>query len=481
MHSPDHPADDEGALLVLADGGEDESVRPGEAEGAGSEATSWRDEPLGRRAQLAAGALVAAQVIAVVVFAAITVARYPMWSPVDEGAHFENVIYVAQHGTFPVLGKTLAGEQELAIAQGVYPAHTTINPRTDGLAGLAYEAFQPPLYYYAAAPVTFLSSNYHTKAVLLRVLGLLLAVASIALFARLSRRVLRRKWLLGLAAGMLVFLMPGLILRMVTISNMNLAEPLAILIVTELWIAWERLSARRLVVCGALLGCGILADLYLVALVMAFVPVAVVILRHRRTGADVAYTALGSALVGLVVLPWVISNEITYHALTANAIAKREQQPIVNPMHLHYTVGQLPGLTVQNMFEPLMPQEWGGSLIGHDFLSYLATVFQILLVPVALVLAVALGRRLFTRGYYILLAPWVGNILVSWYIVVGQQWQVMLARYTLPTLPMLALFEVAAVLALFRKSVVPLVVTVAISTGFLVTLWIHLVPTIHTS
>ncbi len=149
----------------------------------------------------------------------------------------------------------MASEQELAIGQGTYPRRTTINPRTDGLGGLSYEA-QPPLYYYLATPVFFLSGNYHTKAILLRYFGLLLLVASIALFARLSRHVLKERWLLGFAGGLLIYLMPGVIVRMVTISDLNLAIPLATLTVTELWIAWERRSSTRLLLCGFLVGCG---------------------------------------------------------------------------------------------------------------------------------------------------------------------------------------------------------------------------------
>ena len=101
--------------------------------------------------------LVAIQIAAVVTFGVLTIQRFPLWSPVDEGAHFDNVIYVAAHGSYPVLGKTLASEQELAIGQGIYPRHTTINPRKFGLGGLSYEAFQPPLYYYVAAPVSLLT------------------------------------------------------------------------------------------------------------------------------------------------------------------------------------------------------------------------------------------------------------------------------------------------------------------------------------
>lgn len=441
------------------------------------------EQRMSRSVGLATAALVVLQIAAVVVFATITILRYPLWSAVDEGAHFDNIVYIAEHGSYPVLGKALASEQELAIGQGVYPKHTTINPRTFGLGGLTYEAFQPPLYYYVATPVFFLSGNYHTKAILLRFFGLLLLVASIVLFARLSRHVLKKRWLLGLSGGLLVFLMPGVVVRMVTISDVNLAVPLAILTVTELWIAWQHRSSRRLVLCGFLVGCSALTDLYLTELIPVFVLVAISVLRGNRRVEDGLAAVSGLVIAGLVVLPWLIFNEVKYHTLTATAIAKREQLAIVNPHHLRDTIGQFPGLTVQNLFQVVLPQEWADRLTAHVTVNYLATIVQVLLIPAAIVLAVALGRRLVSTGYWILILPWVCNIAACLYIDIGQQWQSgsMVARYTYPTLSLVALFIVASILTLFRATR-QLLVAVTLSTAVLVGVWVVLVPTIpHTA
>ncbi len=431
------------------------------------------------RLTTAAALLVVVQVIAIIVFGAITIQRYPLWSPVDEGAHFDNVIYVAAHGSYPVLGKTLASEQELAIGQGRYPRHTTINPRTFGLGGLTYEAFQPPLYYYVAAPVSLLSGNYHTKAILLRYFGLLLLLVSVGLLARLSRHVLARWWILGLAGGLLVFLMPGVIVRMVTISDVNLAVPLLILTLTELWLAWRHQSWRRLLPCGALVGACILTDLYLAELAAVYVVVALTILWRHRTRVALAWTAAGGVAAGLIVLPWLVFNEVKYHMVTATAIAKKEQLAIVNPTNVHYSLGQVPGQTLQILFKPLMPQEFGGLLVNHAVFSYLADTFEYLIIPAAFVLALLLGRRLLTSGLWLLGLPFVVNLVLCWYIDIGQQWNSgsMVPRYVYPTLAPLALFSVAAVVTRFR-SLRPLVVTMTVATAFLVALWIHLVPSI---
>jgi 4-amino-4-deoxy-L-arabinose transferase-like glycosyltransferase len=434
------------------------------------------DRSLSSRMNLATRGLIVAQIIAVVVLAATTAVRFQLWSPSDEGAHFENVIYVAQHGSYPILGKTLAGEQELAIAQGVYPAHTTIDPRKFGLGGLAYEAFQPPLYYYLAAPVTFLSGNYHTKAIFLRFFGMLLLLISIGLLARLSQHVLKERWLLGLAGGLVVFLLPNSIVRMVNISNGNLALPLAILTVTEMWIAWERGSSRRLVLCGVLVGFGLLTELFLAALLPVLILVAFSVLRKTRTRRDVAHVVGGGVIAGLMVLPWLIFNEVTYHAVTANGLAKQEQLSIINPTHARFTIGHIPGTTVLKMFQPLWPTKWVHILTGHTFLDYLATIFQIAFVPTALVVTLLLGRRLLTSGLWILLGPWVALVVMCGCAEIIIQWPTIHNRYALPFLAVFGLFEVAAMLAVSR-TIRPLLISLAAMSVFLVVLWVHVVPT----
>jgi 4-amino-4-deoxy-L-arabinose transferase-like glycosyltransferase len=389
------------------------------------------------------------------------------------------VIYVAQYGSYPVLGKTLAGEQELAIAQGVYPRHTTIDPRSFGLAGLAYEAFQPPLYYYVAAPVTYLSGNYRTKALLLRFFGLFLLACSIALMARLSRHVLKERWLLGLAGAMVVFLLPNTVLRMVNISNENLAMPLMVLAVTELWIARTRKDAGRLLVCGLLVGCGILTDLFLLALVPVFLLVALSILRTHRTARDGRLAAAGGGLAVLLVLPWLIFNEVTYHALTANALAKREQIAIINPTHARYTIGRLPGATLSSFLQPLLPKAWLGILVTRSVAAYVAILFEVALILVTLVLAMVLGRRFVTSGYWILACPWFLTLVLCWVVEISAQWPVLNSRYSLPSLTLLALFGAAAGLMQAGSQRPVLIVSVAVSV-FILVLWILAVPTIST-
>ncbi len=469
---PDAVGPDEGTGAATVD---DSADRPAAPPAAAPTPGAGR-----RAASVALVVLVVAQVATIVVFGSITAARYPLWSVVDEGAHYDNVLWIAEHGSLPVLGQTPASEQQLAIRQGLYPRPTTIVAGKAQLTGLSYEAFQPPLYYTVASPVFHLSGDYRTKAYLLRFFGLALLLAAVALLARLSRRVLKRRWLVGFSAGLVVLMMPGVVTRAVTISNINLAFPLVIACVTEIWIAWETTSARRLVGAGALVGLCVLTDLYLIELVPVFVLGAAAVLWRRRTRTDALWAAAAGAVAFVVVLPWLVFNEIHYHSLTASALAKGEQLAVVNPHHLRDTLGQVPGLTVETLLAPVMPQEWASFLTAHPFLGQLVTDVEALLFVGALVLAVALGRRLVTTGYWILVLPWVMNVVLCWYIDVGQQWESgsMVARYTYPTLPVLALFVAAAALGVLRTPRV-VVAAAAAASVVLVALWISLVPIIH--
>jgi hypothetical protein len=109
-------------------------------------------------------------------------------------------------------------------------------------------------------------------------------------------------------------------------------------------------------------------------------------------------------------------------------------------------------------------------------------LFEVLLLPAAIVLAIALGKRFFTSGLWIFVLPMACNIGLAWYIDLGQQWQAgsMVSRFIYPTLAFIALFVVAAYLRL-ASSIRPLLVTLTVSGLFLGALWVHLVPTIHHS
>ncbi len=417
------------------------------------------------------GALVGVQLAVIIVVAMTVTFRFHFLTLIDEEAHFAYIQQIAQHGSLPVLGKTENSQEGLAMSQGVYPRPTTIDPKKDGLGGYSYEAFQPPLYYIAAVPAFYLAPNYVDKVYTIRFFDALLLFTSIALAGRLCRLVLADRWMIGWSMTMVFFALPGVVVRFVTISNLALAVPLAVLFVSELWIAWSRRSLRRLLVAGVVLGFCVLTELELVVLIPVFVLVAVAEARRRRREQAIFRLAV-IAIVPLVIMsPWFVFNESNYHMLTAGPIAIEEQTPIVNPHHLHYSITNLPNDTVTKILDPTLPAEWAFILSSHPALNYIDELLAVLLVPASIVMILALGRRLWSIPSAILGLPWLLNVFELWYIRYGEQWTI-LARYTFPTLPSLLVLAADGTDAI-RARFLPVLVTAG-ATGGVIVIWAYL-------
>ena len=345
-----------------------------------------------------------------------------------------------------------------------------------GIVGLGYEDFQPPLYYALAVPAYELSGNYHTKVIALRFFDLALLGAAVLLLARLCRRVLGRRWLTGFAAGMLVLALPGVVIRAVAVSNTALAVALTIACVSELWTARATDRAVRLVPAGVLAGLALLTNLFALVLVPVYVLVAFGIMRRTRSRRDLFVAGTGAAAVLVLVLPWLAFNLVEYHALTATSLARSEQLATVNPHHVRYGLAMVADEAGSWLVSPVVPQEW--TVFAHPVLTWLTGVVTVALVPLALLVGLATGRRVLTAGHWMLVLPWGLNVAMCVGITYAAQWQTELARYTYPTLPLLAVFGAAGALWLVRdRWVIPL--TLGLLTAALIALWFGLEPQVH--
>ena len=103
--------------------------------------------------------LVALQLAALLVLGGVTVARFHVWAPVDERAHYDYVQTVAEQQRLPLLTDLVSPEVQ-AITDRTWPRPSPVDPATRGLAGRSYEAFQPPLYYVVAAPAFLLAGDH---------------------------------------------------------------------------------------------------------------------------------------------------------------------------------------------------------------------------------------------------------------------------------------------------------------------------------
>src|SRR6266511_5027133 len=195
---------------------------------------------------MALRALVAAQLVAILVCGVATVARFPVWALVDERAHYAYVQTVAEEQRLPVLRDDLISPEAEAIDEGTFPHRGRLDPRRRGLAGQSYEAFQPPLYYVLATPIFRLPFDHLGKVYVLRALGLLLLAGTIALVWLLAREAVPTASLAAFSVALTFVLWPGVVVRAVTVSNAGLEMFLGAAILLSLWRALARGDPRWL-------------------------------------------------------------------------------------------------------------------------------------------------------------------------------------------------------------------------------------------
>lgn len=380
--------------------------------------------------------LIAVQLSVLVVVAAWTVARFPVWALTDELPHFQYVLTVGQDARLPVLGEDKIPPETFAL--GRQPMG---DPAALGLRGESYEAFQPPLYYVVLAPVTAIGGERLATVRVLRAAGAAFLLLASWLAWLLARRVTAgdedgEAPLAAYALALTVFVLPAVVVRNVTIANTSLALPFALLVTLLCWDALERRDARRLVLAGLALGFAMLTRLELVVLAPLLIGVAWILWRRG----DVRPGAVLAALAAPVVLlaPWLAWNLHEYGALTASGLAKDMQEPVLNPTGRTYGLGDLDD-TARRIAGGFLPEEWwvhylsGGWRAARDVVAVLAVV-------VAPVLALVRPPARAARAVAFLVMPLVLTLAGLLFVLFAGQFDLLQPRYLHPVLPAYALF-----------------------------------------
>jgi 4-amino-4-deoxy-L-arabinose transferase-like glycosyltransferase len=379
--------------------------------------------------------VLAAALLATIVIGAVAAYRYEVWSPIDEASHFDYVRTVAEEHRLPRLDDPTS-DQVLSIRDGVYP-EAPVTPREDlGIASTVYEAFQPPAYYVIAAPAFRLVGDYRTKVTVLRLFGLALYAGSLLLFAQLCRDVAKDRWKEAFAFGALFFLLPGNVIRAVTVGNEALDVPLGILTVWLLWRALKREHPYRYLGAAALaVGLGVLTKFTF----LAFLPVLLVVaaILWRREGfapRRLPVFALAGLTPVLMLAPWLLWNHRTYGTWTANSQAKAMQAYLINPTHADYGLSRVIDGTA-GALDSAVPQGW--HLVATQ--PFPSAIRWFLLAVLFMVPAVFLATRpRLIRGIpgaSVLVLPLVLTYGLIAYITIVQDWDSMIFRYLRPALP----------------------------------------------
>lgn len=383
--------------------------------------------------------LVALQLIVLAAVGLATVVRFPVFALVDERAHYAYVQEVAEQQRLPWLGRSYLSPEAEAVDEGVYPSAPRVDPRTRGLAGFSYEAFQPPLYYALAAPVfAAAGDDYARKLTALRALGLVALLVAAGLLWKLSASVARGSDVAApvlFAGALTVLLWPGVVVRTVTVSNAALELVLGVAASWALWEAWTRRSSRWLLGAGAVVGLGLLTRLSFAA----FGPLLLVVAVRGGFRPRAALVAL--ALPVLLLLPWVASNLDRYGAATAGGVVREMQEATLNPAGKDFGVADLPDRH-RALLNGVLAEEWWSEYLSAPKRRVRDVGLVVLfLVPLGL----ALHRRRALGARWLLGLPLVtGLALMSVGLLVGN-WDFFYPRYLYAVLPAFAVLGAFAV------------------------------------
>jgi 4-amino-4-deoxy-L-arabinose transferase-like glycosyltransferase len=440
--------------------------------------------------------------VVVVVLELLLIAGFGIWAARneyyqygDEMSHFSYTKYVVDHGRLPLLGYDVVTPEVLRLNRehhgGVMDCGPSVPTPGITLCGI-YEAFQPPLYYLATVPAyalgrwSALGGSEDRAFTFMRLFGVAMLLVTAGLTMLLVRDVVGAADATAVSALVLpVFLLPGTVIRFVTLGNAVLELPMAALLALLLWRAWTRDSGRLLVGAAAVYGLCVLTKVTLAPLAAPLAVTALVLLwRRRRSWKRGAVLAGLTALVPLLlVAPWLVSNHRRYDAWTANDLARRIQQPVINPTNRAYPYHEILDEAGGELQRIVVPQEWSGGFdigIAPEVRWLLALVLAG--VPLLLAIARACGWRRRApddvadpRALTILLAPFPLAVVFLTYEMHVQRWNLVLGRYFLYALPLLVVFgalQWRAVLGSRRRVVALGVATAAVA----VVLWALLIP-----
>ena len=179
-----------------------------------------------RRSWLYLFVIIAAYALAAALFAV----RTPEWQNPDEPAHYNNIAQIASGAGLPVLHAGDYNEFYLrTLVDAGFPRHLPISP-------LRYEAYQPPLFYLAAAPVFIFTDG---SLLALRLFNVLLGAVTITLVFLCLTLVFPTKPLIAVGATAFVALLPMHMAMNAAVNNDGLAELLLAAAVLTL-LRWMR-------------------------------------------------------------------------------------------------------------------------------------------------------------------------------------------------------------------------------------------------
>lgn len=291
----------------------------------------------------------------------------PIWQNPDEPAHYNYVAYVADTAGLPELRP---GDWDSALLERLKNGRLEA---TDSVGSIRYEAWQPPLFYLAAAPVLRLAGNSDILATVyaLRAFNALFGALTLVVAFLAAREVFAAQ--LSVAVPLVMVGVP----MFTSVSAAISADPLANLLAAGVLLLLLRgvrrdvTSQRWAIETGAVLGLGLLTKLA----VAVFIPLALLVV-VRRPSHRVRDSLLLMGTTGLVLAPWFV-HQVTTYGWTDPLATTRHAQVVLDQQRFQGLSPEYLGAFVIITFHSFWAQFGWMSVVAPARLYWIWCVFTV--------------------------------------------------------------------------------------------------------
>lgn len=317
----------------------------------------------------------------------------------DEAQHYAYVLSVADGRGVPTIGEDRVDVEVLELAKRSPTNGTSANglpadvdePGWDALRE-QYEGGQGPLYYAALAVVADQLDHLapEDRVLVLRLVSVALTLVTVPLTAWLARLLFPRSPRAGVLAALTLVAVQGFNTAGATINNDALVVPLATGALVGAAHSWRlgpsSPSTSWTAVCfGAAL---VTKPTAVVVAPLLLVAVVAIVVRHRpRRSALAAHLAAGSAIAGVIAVPWFVEQAVRYAPEGSVARFNRILDPILGAPR------PLEGATVLSYLRDASSGLFELGAYRYPYGSYMLAASAVLGVAAVLGLAVWVVRR----------------------------------------------------------------------------------------
>jgi|GEM_PF-2400795 len=363
--------------------------------------------------------------VAVVVYGLAYLMFTPVFSPIDEAAHFDYVYKIVQEHRLPLLSDIINTAQLQAISGYALPGEGT----------LQYEAVHPPLYYVLSAIIIWpIHSHLLLSFFVIRGMGLLLLLITLYYAVQTYKLMTQsygadRNHFLFISLGLLFFTNSSIMTRMLTVSNESLAVCLGSILIYRLikLLSEQVYSNKEIYIVSLLSGGLVLTKITAAALLFPAVLCLTLLKKYKQLMIYVG-------IVCCLTIPWFAFNLAHYGHLTSTAEHVAFVKKIVNPGNTDFGLGQvlegLPYLLVS--FWTAQEIQWTGPFVYAEFIAKFISVCLVLYI-VSSVMATWRARRDKHLNKNLVLLTLAVSILLSIALIiygtVSQDVNLLIGRY----------------------------------------------------